>query len=210
MNDRRPGFRALTVLAAALAGCGGGAVRTTNPDADGADAPPHGYVLPAFPGGYQFALVLPPSFSPSLALSGEEATREPPESEFYAPGTEYFFSYAFIWWLVGTPDLSTEALQGDVDVYYTGLCPSQTVAVTLQAPDATAGADAGAGVLVARRGGALDVGTCFNHPVPPSAIELSTYDCPDHQAVIALISPQDASGPVWQELRGIRDGFLCW
>jgi hypothetical protein len=202
MKDRRLWTGVL--LAGALAACSGNGV----PPVDGATA--HGYLLPTFPGGYEFFVALPPPFSSFLPLSGEESTREPPEADFYAPASEYFFSYAFIWWLAGTPDLSTAALQSDVDLYYTGLCPSPTVAVTLQEPDATASADAGAGALAARRAGTLDVGTCFNNPVPPAAMELSTYDCPDHHAVIALVSPQDTSSHVWQELRAIRDGFQCW
>lgn len=214
MNPRRSRLGSLA-LAGVLAACGGCGAQAAANDG-GTDAPPgdrasaHGYLLPGFPGGYDFAVLLPPSFAPLLSLSGEEATREPPEADFYAPASPYYFSYAFIWWLVGNPVLTTATLQSDLDLYYTGLCPSQTVTVTLQEPAAGATADAGAGMLVARRAGTLDVGTCFDNPVPPSVVELSTYDCPDHHAVIALISPQETSGQVWQELRGIRDGFSCW
>ena len=210
--------RGLLAIVAALAACGDGAA--SPPDggdasADGGtdvamDVPqPGGYRLPEFPNGNTFYIQLPPSFSPFLPLTGEEATREPPG--FYDPASPYLFSYGFIWWLTGTPDLSTAALQTDLRNYYAGVCPSTTAAVTLGEPSpAGAVADAGAGVLVARRTGTLDTGTCFGNPVATATVDVSTYDCPDHAAVIVLVSPQPAASQVWTDLYAIRDGFNCW
>ena len=183
-----------------LAGCGGGGAM---PEPE----PRHGFSLPGFPGGFTFRTELPPAFSRFLPLYGEEETREPPEADFYDPSSAYFFSYLFIWWLTATPDLSTAALRDDVDLYYTGLCPSQTVAVTLADPEP---ATADVGMLVARRRGTLDAGTCLGNPVPIAAVETSTYGCPDHAAVIVLVSPQPAASQVWAEVVAIRDGFTCW
>ncbi len=165
----------------------------------------HGYSLPEFPGGGAFSLRLPPPFSPFLPLSGDEATREPPG--FYDPVSSHYFSYGFIWWLTGMPDLSTAALRADIRDYYTGLCNSTVgVTVTLDEP-----ADApGAGSLVARRNGTLNAGRCFGMPVPVAAVEVSTYACPDRPAVIVLISGQPASSQAWADLRNVRDGFTCW
>jgi len=174
-------------------------------DAGGEDAMPHGYTLPGFAGGNSFFYLLPPSFAQFLPLYGQGSTREP--SAFYDTTSDYFFSYAFIWWIEGTPDLSTAALHDDIALYYTGLCPSQTVAVTLADPAAT---PPDAGALVARRAGTLDAGTCFNNPVPTATIEVNTYDCPDHHAVVVLVSPQPMTSQVWTDLYTIRDGFQCW
>jgi hypothetical protein len=211
----------LIALVAALGACGGACGGTSAPPSDGGDASdggadtaadlpqPGGYALPEFPGGNTFFIQLPPSFSPFLPLTGEEATREPPG--FYDPASPYLFSYGFIWWLTGTPDLSTAALQANLRNYYVGACPSQTVTATLGEPAAaTATADAGAGVLVARRAGTLETGTCFGNPVGTATLDVSTYDCPDHAAVIVMVSPQPASSQVWTDLRAIRDGFNCW
>jgi hypothetical protein len=99
-------------------------------DSEGDVAMTHGYSLPEFPAGFVFHTPLPPTFAPSLPLSGEEATREPPEADFYNPASPYFFSYLFIWWLTGTPDLSTTGLRDDLRLYYAGLCPSGTVSVS--------------------------------------------------------------------------------
>jgi hypothetical protein len=213
--------RRLLALALALGACGGTALTprdggdaSIHGDGDAtagdtsADVPqPGGYTLPEFPGGNEFYIQLPPSFSPFLPLMGEEATREPPG--FYDPASAYLFSYGFIWWLTGTPDLSTAALRTNLRNYYAGVCPSSTATATLDDP-LPADADAGAGVLVARRAGTLDTGTCFGNPVGTATLDVSTYDCPDHTAVIVLVSPQPASSPVWAELRAIRDGFNCW
>jgi hypothetical protein len=224
----RAGARATVIAAAALlsaGGCGGGAAA---PDADagslgdamgvdggvpdgggdGGDAnppQPGGYSLPGFPDGVDFFIQLPPSFSPFLPLSGDEATREP--AAFYDTTSDYFFSYGFIWWLTGSPDLSTTGLGSDLRTYFVGLCGTSTpVALTLDEP-----VPAGS----ARRAGTLDVGngqpgSCFGNPVPPATLDVSTFDCPDHQAVIVLVSPQPQSSQVWTDLRAIRDGFLCW
>jgi len=174
-------------------------------DAGGEDGMPGGYSLPGFPGGNSFFYLLPPSFSRFLPLYGQGSTREPPG--FYDATSDYYFSYAFIWWIEGTADLSTPALRQDLQSYYTGLCPSQTVAVTLDDPSAASG-DAGA--LVARRAGTLDAGTCFGNPVPVATIEVSSYECSDHHAVLVLVSPQPTTSQVWTDLYAIRDGFQCW
>jgi hypothetical protein len=186
-------------------GADGAAGQGGNPDAGAEAATPGGYSLPDFPGGNDFFLSLPPTFSPFLPLSGDEATREPPG--FHDPASDYYFSYEFIWWLTGTPDLSTAGLRADLHDYFIGLCGSTTAAVTLGDPP---GGTADAGVLVARREGTLDAGSCFNSPVPLATIEASTYACPDHTAVIVLVSPQPAASQVWTDLRAIRDQFTCF
>ena len=188
-----------------------------SPDADAGLGPdgdagaPHGYALDSFAGGFDFRLTLPPDFSRFLPLTGDEVTREPPG--FHDQTSPEYFSYEFLWWLTDSPDLSTSALRSDLMLYFTGLCASSTVAVTIDEPlPATGGgdADAGAGVLLARRAGTLTAGDCFNAPVPAATLEVSTYRCPDHDAVITIVSPQPNPGPVWTELNTIRDSFSCW
>jgi len=88
-----------------------------------------------------------------------------------------------------------------------GLCRNTAAAVTLGEP-ATGSPDAGP--LVARREGTLEVGTCFGNAVTIATMDVSTYNCPDHEAVIVLVSPQPQASHVWTELRAIRDGFMCW
>ena len=166
-----------------------------------------GYTLPSFAGGFDFFLTLPPSFSPFLPLTGEEVTREPPG--FHDQTSDHYFSYGFLWWLTGTPDLSTTALHDDLVLYFTGLCPSTTVTATLGDPEG-ASADAGSGALIARRSGTLDAATCFSLPVPSATTEVSTYQCPDHTAVLVLLSPQPSTSQTWTDLRGVRDAFVCW
>jgi hypothetical protein len=178
----------------------------TGPDQDAGDAPVQGgYSLPGFEGGTDYGYRLPPPFSPFLPLRGDGATREP--AGFYEPTSDYFFSYAFVWWIEDTPDLSTNALKSDIDLYFTGLCPSPDAAVTLEESGAL---PADPGMLTARRAGTLEAGTCFDNPVPLATLEVSAYACPDHAAVLVLLSPQPASSQVWSDLYAIRDGFTCW
>lgn len=175
---------------------------------DGDGAALHGYALDSFAGGFDFRLTLPPDFSRFLPLTGDEVTREPPG--FHDQASPEYFSYEFLWWLTESPDLSTSALSSDLMLYFTGLCASSTVALTLDEPLPATGADAGAGMLLARRSGTLTAGDCFNAPVPAATLEVSTYHCPDHEAVITIVSPQPNPGPVWTELTTLRDTFHCW
>ena len=41
-------------------------------------------------------------------------------------------------------------------------------------------------------------------------LQVSTYACPDHVAVLVLVSPQPPGGAVWADLGAVRDGFSCW
>ena len=173
-------------------------------------AMPGGFILDSFEGGFDDHFTLPPRFSSFLPLTGEEATREPPG--FYDANATTYFSYAFLWWLTGTPDLSTAALRDDLQIYYIGLCGTSRVTVTLQEPqspqDARGAVDAG--VLLARRDGTLAAGTCFGNPVPTATLEVSTYQCPDHSAVLVLVRSQSPSSQVGADLVPIRDSFTCF
>lgn len=178
-----------------------------NPDANPDANPTHGYTLPDIPGGESFPIILPPKFARFLPLSGDEVTREPPG--FHEPTSPYYFSYGFIWWLTNSPPVDTASLRSYLGEYYSGLCAAPSPAVvTLDEPAADANVDAG--MLAARRNGTLTAGSCFDLAVPAAALETSTYDCPDHTAVVVLLSPQPQSHEVWTELRALRDGFNCW
>ena len=177
---------------------------------DGDSATPRGFMLDSFVGGFDDHFTLPPRFSPLLPLTGAEVTREPPG--FYDVASTTYFSYAFLWWVTGTPDLSTGALRDDLHIYYIGLCGTSRVTVTLQdsqGPRDPQGA-VDAGVLLARREGTLAAGTCFGNPVPMATLEVTTYQCPDHFAVLVLIRSQLASSQVSADLVRIRDSFICF
>ena len=84
--------------------------------------------------------------------------------------------------------------------------------VTLQEPQSPqdAGGAVDAGVLLARRDGTLAAGTCFGNPVPTATLEVSTYQCPDHSAVLVLVRSQSPSSQVGADLVRIRDSFTCF
>ena len=173
-------------------------------------AMPGGFILDSFVDGFDDHFLLPPRFASLLPLTGEEVTREPPG--FYDVSARTYFSYAFLWWVTGTPDLSTAALRDDLQIYYIGLCDTSRVSVTLQDPQSPRDPrDAfDAGVLLARRDGTLSAGTCFGKPVPMATLEVSTYRCPDHSAVLVLIRSQPPTSQVWADLVRIRDSFSCF
>ena len=167
------------------------------------DASAGGFALSSFTDGFDDHLPLPPYFASQLPLHGQEETRESPG--LYDASSDQYFSYGVFWWAEGTVDLTTEALRSDVAMYYEGLCNSASVTVTLGDPDA-----AGSQPFSSRRTGAMSAGSCFDSPVPPATIEVSTAVCPDHTAILVLISPQPASSQVWTDLHAIHDSFRCW
>jgi len=178
--------------------------RDQNPaDASAADASAGGFSLGSFTDGFDDHLPLPPYFASLLPLHGQEETRESPG--LYDATSDQYFSYGVFWWAEGTVDLTTEALRSDVALYYTGLCHSASVTVTLGDPNA-----ADAAPFSSRRTGTMSVGSCFNAPVPPATVEVSAAVCPDHTAILILVSPQPADSQVWTDLHAIRDSFRCW
>ena len=172
-------------------------------DASTADGQVGGFSLGSFTGGFDDHLTLPPSFASLLPLHGREETRESPG--LYDATSEQYFSYGVLWWAEGTLDLTTEALRSDVAMYYTGLCSSASVTVALGDPDT-----ADAAPFSSRRTGTMSVGSCFDAPVPPATVEVSAAVCPDHTAILILVSPQPADSQVWMDLHTIRDSFRCW
>jgi hypothetical protein len=172
-------------------------------DASDANVPSGGFDLASFPGGFDDAFSLPPEFAPALPLVGAEVTREPPG--MYDTTSEFLFSYAILWWLEGSPALDTESLRDYLLVYYTGLCGGG--AVTLDEPTAPGPNDAGVGL--ARRG-TLTVEWCLGVRVPPSVLEVTTFACSTHDAVLTTITPAPAESAAHAELARIRDSFRCF
>jgi len=197
-------LRFAPLLAAMLASCVARDQRAAPVDAStDTDAPTGGFSLGSFAGGFDDHLVLPPYFAGTLPLHGREETRESPG--LYLPADDQYFSYAVLWWAEGSVDLSTDALRTDVATYYAGLCMIPSATVTLGDPEAGA-----TGTFSSRRAGAMSVGSCFGAAVPPATIEVSAAACPDHTAILILVSPQSGSSPVWADLHSIRDSFTCW
>jgi hypothetical protein len=174
-------------------------------DASDADAEPPagGFELASFPGGFDDSFSLPPRFAPLLPLTGAEVTREPPG--MYEATSDEYFSYAVLWWLTGSPDLGTMALRDDLLIYYIGLCGAATV--TLDEPASPGPNDAGVGL---ERLGTLSVEYCFDAPVPDARLQVTTFDCPDHDAALILVSPQPEGSVAWADLARIHASFRCW
>jgi len=186
------------------ASCGSRDQRSAPLDASTAtDSSMGGFSLGSFADGFDDQLALPPQFARALPLHGLEETRESPG--MYLPADDQYFSYAVMWWAEGSVDLSTAALRSDLATYYAGLCANPSVTVTLGDPEAVA-----TGQFSSRRAGEMSVGSCFGAAVPPATIEVSAASCPDHTAVLILVSPQPASSQVWADLDSIRDSFSCW
>jgi hypothetical protein len=191
-------FAALSIATILSVSCGARAPRPAAGDASAG-----GYSLTDFVGGFDDQLLLPPAFARDLPLHGQEETREPPG--MHQPDDGQYFSYAVLWWVAGAVDSSTAALRADLATYYAGLCGNPPSIVTLGDPETTAG-----GAFGSRRTGALSVGSCFAAAVPPATVEVSVAACPDHAAILILVSPQPASSQVWTDLDSIRDSFRCW
>ncbi len=83
------------------------------------------YLLPVPKGWSREVFSLPPDFAKQIRFKGVEELR-------FFPGwgdekTEDYWSYAFLWWLEGNPDLDAASLQDNLKILYSGLIERNVV-----------------------------------------------------------------------------------
>jgi hypothetical protein len=78
---------------------------------------PYGFSIPD--GWSVERIPFPIEFAPQIAYKGIEELRFTPG--WGNPKSEEHWSYAFLWWIEGSPRIDTGTLQQDLKAYYTGL-----------------------------------------------------------------------------------------
>ena len=78
-----------------------------------------GYDFPAPKNWQTERIPFPIGFAPQISYSGFEDLRFAPGWEFTT--SEEHWTYTFLWWLDGSPQINNTILQENLKIYYTGL-----------------------------------------------------------------------------------------
>jgi hypothetical protein len=79
-----------------------------------------GFRWPLPKGWNKETIPFPLSFAPQLKYQGTEELRFAPG--FFDPQSPGYWSYGFVWWLDGKPELNEKTLNESLPAYFTGLC----------------------------------------------------------------------------------------
>jgi hypothetical protein len=172
---------------------------------------------------YQFAvpkgwtverIPFPIEFAPGIPYKGFEELRFAPGWEFTA--NEEHWSYGFLWWLEGKPNISAEVLQQNLNTYYFGLL-SRNIrkrnipAAKVISPVATIKKiETAPGDTETYRGtiSMLDYLDIMHNTITLNCL-VHKKDCNTHTALIYEISPKPLEHKIWQQLNNLEDSFRC-
>ena len=152
---------------------------------------------------------LPPEFAPKLVLQGEEEIRLHPEwMDTKVPGN---WSYVFLWFLDGKPEINAAWLKGKLEIYYDGLLnhfvePNKIPASKIF-PTAAMVSEAKTGKDDERTFTA-DIRMLSLQSQEPirlhARIHVKKTSVANKTALWFQLSPQPQTHPVWKELESIK------
>jgi hypothetical protein len=175
-------------------------------------APPYTYIVPA--GWTTEHFPFPVAFAPKIPLKGFEDIRFAPG--WGNPENEEHWSYMFLWWAEGEPELNADLLRQYFGDYYSGLVGQNiterkipqnkivpTVAAIKKQPTASGDKETYSGSI-----------SMLNY-MTQTPIELNCVvhvkACADqgHTAIFTEISPKPASHRIWKEFDTVVQNFSC-
>lgn len=173
------------------------------------------FVMPVPEGWRTETIPFPLGFAPTLPYKGVEELRFSPG--MFKPGSEDFWSYAFVFWLEGEVSWTAERLNADIKTYLEGLSRAveeknekfdpKAATVTAQLQE-TKGAQAGQQFFE----GKVEAYDPFKtHQRQTLNMRGNVFRCPAQGRTVVFfqVSPQPTTHKVWQTLQQIRDGFRC-
>jgi len=154
----------------------------------------------------------PLDFAPSIPHRGVEELRFP--KAFLAPANDWYFSYAFVWYLAAPGPADVPALESDLVIYFRGL------AIAVGGADR---ADIAAHTFAADLSGDLATGTVTGvveafdpfATQKPVTLQFRVHAVPctsaHERALVFLASPRPAADgdAVWTELEHLASAFHC-
>lgn len=82
------------------------------------------YYLPSIPGWVEERFPIPIGFAPDIPLKGVEDIRFSPG--WANPQSPHYWTYAFLWFLEGSPKITKDSLERYLTTYYSGLYKANT------------------------------------------------------------------------------------
>ncbi|MFL5348052.1 MAG: hypothetical protein ACJ8AT_24945 [Hyalangium sp.] len=178
-------------------------------------APEVPFALPTPEGWRTETFTLPPEFAPKLPYRGLEELRFSPG--MFKPGSEDFWSYAFVFWLEGEVPFTAEQLNADLKTYFEGLSRAveekntqfdpHAATVTAHLTEAKASQEG-----QQRFEGKVDAYDPFKTHKPLTLnLRVQVFRCAAQGRTVAFFqaSPQPMTHKVWGQLERIREGFRC-
>ncbi|QJB31616.1 hypothetical protein HF329_09960 [Chitinophaga oryzae] len=156
---------------------------------------PSGWTTETFP--------IPIDFAPTIPYKGKEELRFTPG--WGAPGEQHW-SYAFVWWLEGMPEISEATLQRDLEAYYGGLVGRNITKRNIPADKVVPTKVAIRKVTTASGYAATYSGTV--DMLDYMALEPITLNCvvhlfrckkDNHTGIYFEVSPKKSNDPLWQQ-----------
>ena len=165
-------------------------------------------------------IALPPGFAPEMKLKGSEHIRFAPG--MMKPESDTFFSYAFVFELEPTPELTEAVVKEEFLKYYRGLCkavlngklpqvdPSKfTLELQRAKSDATIAPDDKNPDMPVVYTGTLEWVEPFATKKPQTLnLDIQTWTRNDRSFIFACVSPQARDAVIWKQLHKIRDGYV--
>jgi hypothetical protein len=157
---------------------------------------------------------LPPDFAPAMTYRGIEDIR-------FAPGwgdstKADYWSYAYLWWLEGTPVINAESLQKNLQLYYTGLVERNIISRKipenkLVSTTATVKKIKTAiGDLQTFNGSVQMLDYMTQRPmVLNTIIHVKDCDTMNHKAILIKVSPRQYTHAIWKEFDKVEKSYSC-
>jgi hypothetical protein len=174
--------------------------------------PPYELKAPKGWGVEQFSL--PPDFASAMMLKGVEDVR-------FAPGwaehtSEEYWSYSYLWWIDGKPEVNAKSLQENLKVYYSGLVgenvKERKIAIDKVVPTevSIAKTKPAAGDVQTFTGTIRMLDYMTQSPMVLNTI-VHVKDCgaQNQTAVFIKISPKPHKHSIWQQMDNIKASFSC-
>ena len=171
------------------------------------------YVLDTIKGWDVERFLIPISFAPSIPYKGVEDIR-------FTPGwakktTNEYWSYAFLWYLYGTPTFDAKTIENNLKAYYTGLIKvnsdSAKIAEKLFPVTATIRPrSTEKGDMKTFEGSVNMLDYMSQKPIGLNfVIHVKTCERKDKTFVFHEISPMPYSDEVWKRLHDLWVNFKC-
>ena len=171
------------------------------------------YVLDTLKGWDVERFLIPISFAPSIPYKGVEDIR-------FTPGwskktTDEYWSYAFLWYLDGTPTFDANTIENNLKAYYTGLIkvntdPAKITDKLFPVTSSIKSRITEKGDLKTFEGSVRMLDYMSQQPITLNfVIHIRSCEGKDKTFVFHEISPMPYSADVWKRLHQLWTNFKC-
>ncbi len=170
----------------------------------------------AIPAGWNIERIpFPIDFAPGIQYSGIEDIRFSPKF-WVDPESNQYWSYAYLWWLKGNPDITASGLEQNLENYYSGLVnrniPARNIPADKVVPTTASvkKIKTDPGDLETYSGKVSTLDYIAQKPIILNVV-IHKKICvnQNHVALFFEVSPAPAVNNIWQDLNNLWSTFGC-